>query len=67
MPIDADAIAEAERAGFDLSLVDASLGYDYTKRAEQHQAALELALELADAGRRLRGESQPTSRAPVRL
>ena len=67
MPNDANAIAEAVRAGFDLSLVDVSLGYDYTKRAEQHQAALDLALALADAGRRLRGESQPTAGAPVRL
>lgn len=66
MPNDSTAIAEAERAGFDLSLVDASLGYDYTKRAEQHQAALDLALELAEIGKRLRGESQPTSGAALR-
>jgi thioredoxin-like negative regulator of GroEL len=35
--------AEAERAGIDLSLIELSLSYSYDKRAEQHQAALELA------------------------
>lgn len=53
------AIEEAERAGFDLSLIDVSLGYSYDKRAQQHQAALELALELERIGRQLRDASQP--------
>lgn len=53
------ATEEAERAGFDVSLVDVSLGYTYDQRAEQHQAALELALELERIGRQLRGETQP--------
>jgi len=40
------AIEDAEAAGFDLSLMDASLAYSYEKRAIQHQEALNLALEL---------------------
>lgn len=52
------AAEEAKRAGFDLSLIDVSLGYSYDKRAEQHQEALELALELERIGRQLRGEAQ---------
>ncbi len=54
------ATEEAELAGIDLSLIELSLGYSYDKRAQQHQAALELALELERAGRRLRGTAQPT-------
>lgn len=52
------AIEEAERAGIDLSLIETSLEYSYDKRAIQHQAALELALELERIGRQLRGEAQ---------
>jgi hypothetical protein len=44
---------EAERAGIDLSLIEVSLGYSYDKRAEQHQAAFELSLELERAGQTL--------------
>lgn len=53
------AAEEAARAGFDLSLIELSLSYSYDKRAEQHQAALELALELGRIGRELRGEAEP--------
>lgn len=53
------AAEEAARAGFDLSLIELSLSYSYDKRAEQHQAALELALELERVGRELRGAAQP--------
>ncbi|GFE78589.1 hypothetical protein GCM10011487_05890 [Steroidobacter agaridevorans] len=59
------ALEEAERAGIDLSLIDVSLAYSYEKRAEQHQAALELALELERVGRKLRGAAQPTDRTAV--
>jgi hypothetical protein len=59
------ATSEAERAGFDLSLVDKSLRCSYEQRAIQHQAALELALEMARAGRQLRDVTQPTAPAPV--
>lgn len=55
------AIEEAERAGIDLSLIDVSLGYSYDKRAEQHQAALELAMELERIGRQLRAAAQPSN------
>jgi len=54
------AIEEAERAGIDPSLIDVSLGYSYDKCAQQHQAALELALEFGRAGRELRGTAQST-------
>lgn len=54
------AIEEAKRVGIDMSLIETSLGYSYDKRAIQHQAALELALELERIGRQLRGEAQPT-------
>lgn len=46
MPIDATAIAEARQAGFDLSLVEASLALTPEQRAEQHDGALVLALEF---------------------
>lgn len=44
---------EAELAGFDLTLIDESLRCSYEQRAIQHQAALELALEIEAAGQRL--------------
>ena len=52
--------AEAPQAGIDLSLIEVSLGYSYDKRAEQHQAALELAFELERVGRELRGTTEPS-------
>jgi hypothetical protein len=60
------AIEDAEKAGFDLSLMDASLSYSYEKRALQHQEALNLALELERVGRQLRDRPQPPSAAPLR-
>ena len=51
---------EATRAGIDLSLIEVSLTYSYDQRANQHQAALELALELERVGRQLRGATEPT-------
>jgi hypothetical protein len=60
------AIEDAENAGFDLSLMDASLSCSYEKRAIQHQEALNLALELERVGRQLRDRSQPSSPAPRR-
>jgi hypothetical protein len=61
-----NAIEEAERAGFDSSLIDANLSYSYEKRVLLHDAALELALEFEKVGRRLRGDTQSTSPASVR-
>lgn len=60
------AIEEAERAGFDLSLVEESLGLSYDQRAMQHQEALNLALELEGAGRKLRERPEPADPASVR-
>lgn len=48
-------IEDAVRAGFDLSLIEESLGYSHEKRLLQHQAALDLVLEMERAGRYLRG------------
>jgi hypothetical protein len=59
------ALEEAERAGIDLSLIEASLGYSYDKRACQHQAALELALEFERVGRQLRGATQAQEQTSV--
>lgn len=59
------AIAEAERTGFDLSLVEDSLALSYDQRAFQHQQALNLALELERAGRELR--ERPESAGPASL
>jgi hypothetical protein len=59
-------IEEAERAGFDLSLVDESLSYSYEQRALYHQAALNLALEMERAGRRIRDRHQPTTSTSLR-
>jgi hypothetical protein len=41
-----NAIAEVEKAGFDLSLVNESLALSHTERAKQHDQALDLVLEL---------------------
>lgn len=60
------AIEEAERAGFDMSLVDESLSLSYDQRALQHQEALNLALELERAGRELRERPEPSYPAAVR-
>lgn len=60
------AIEEAERAGVDMSLIDANLSYSYEKRVLLHDAALDLALELERVGREIRGESQSTDSEAVR-
>ena len=57
MSLDENAIAEAERAGFDLSLVDSNLRLSFEQRALRHAAALALALELREAG--LKKHAQP--------
>jgi hypothetical protein len=59
------AIEEAERAGIDLSLIEANLSYSYEKRVLLHDAALALALEFEKAGRRFRGDPGPTTSASV--
>ncbi len=54
----ASPIEIAERSGFDMSLIRVSLGYSYDQRAIQHQAALDLMLEMERAGRQLRDATQ---------
>ena len=44
------ALEEARRAGIDLDLLDTNLALTVKERWEQHDAALELALKLAQAG-----------------
>lgn len=56
------AIEEAERAGFDLTLVDESLKLTHEERARQHDQALALVLEL-DQLRRDRTHAKPESTA----
>lgn len=60
------AVEEAERAGFDLSLIEANLSYSYEKRVLLHDQALALALEFERAGRQLRGHSQPIAATALR-
>jgi len=48
------AIEAAERVGIDLGLIDDNLRLSHEQRALQHQAALDLALEVERAGRKLR-------------
>jgi hypothetical protein len=56
----------AEAAGFDISLIRTSLSYTYEQRVLQHQAALELMLELEKAGRTLRESATSPDRLPAR-
>lgn len=66
MPDRSNALEDAERAGFDLSLIDDSLRLSYDERALQHQEALNLALELEKAGRKLRERPESTDPAALR-
>lgn len=56
-----DTIEEAERAGFDLSLVEASLALTHEERARQHDQALALVLEFD----RIRRERDAKFESPV--
>jgi hypothetical protein len=56
------AIEDAKRAGFDLSLVDESLRLTHEERARQHDQALVLVLEL-DQLRRDRNHAKSESTA----
>jgi hypothetical protein len=60
------AVERAIEAGFDISLIETSLGYSYEQRVLQHQAALDLALELERAGRELRDSAPSTHRKTLR-
>lgn len=59
------AIAEAERAGFDLSLVDSNLELSVEERLLRHDAALEFKLALRAAGEAMYAQAARTA-APAR-
>jgi hypothetical protein len=63
MPDLPSAVDIAERAGIDLSLTEDNLRLSFEQRALQHQAALNLALEIERAGRELRERSASASAA----
>jgi hypothetical protein len=54
MPTPHTATEIAEAAGFDISLIRESLALSYEQRVLQHQAALDLMLEMERAGQKLR-------------
>ena len=58
----AHAVEEAEKAGFDLSLVDESLALSHEERARQHDQALALVLEFD----RIRNERDAKPEPPGR-
>ena len=58
------AIAEAELAGIDLSLVDASLALTHEERASQHDQALALVLEFDRIRRERDAKLESTAPAP---
>ena len=58
------AAALAEAFGIDLSLGRENLRLTPTQRALQHQEALNLALAMEVAGRKLRERTEPTAAAP---
>ncbi len=51
-------IQQAEQAGFDMSLVEASLRLTPEKRLLQHQAALDWVMAAEQAGKELRERTQ---------
>lgn len=63
MTPDEQAIAEAEKAGFDLSLLDSNLALSPEQRVLRHDAALALMLELRAAGTALYAELTPPAAA----
>ena len=57
----AHALEEARRAGIDLDLLDANLALTVKERWAQHDAALELALKLEQAGKNRDANLRPTA------
>ena len=55
------AIAEAEKAGFDLSLIDSNLRLTVEERLLRHDAALELVLKLRAAGAAMYAQTTPAA------
>ncbi len=61
MEQDQHLIEEAEKAGFDLALIDASLALTHEQRARQHDRALALVLELDRVRKERDAKSQRSS------
>ncbi|HEY8993916.1 MAG TPA: hypothetical protein VIM71_04600 [Lacunisphaera sp.] len=57
----AQALEEARRAGIDLDLLDANLALSVKERWQQHDAVLELALKLEQAGQTRDAKLRPTA------
>lgn len=57
------AIEAARRAGFDMDLLDTNLALTLEERLLQHDAALELALELRAAGAAMYASPAPAAPA----
>jgi hypothetical protein len=64
MKLAADVIAEAERSGFDLSLLESNLDLSPEERLLRHDGALELVQEMRAAGRALYAQAPLNSPAP---
>ncbi len=58
------AIEEAERAGFDLSLLESNLNLSPEERLLRHDGALELVQMMREAGRALYAQAPLNSPAP---
>ena len=61
MNADERAIAEAEKAGFDLSLVDSNLRLSVEERLLRHDSALELVQALRAAGAAMYAQAAPAA------
>jgi hypothetical protein len=64
MKLTADVIEAAERAGFDLSLLESNLNLSHEERLLRHDGALELVQEMRAAGRVLYAQAPLDSPAP---
>ena len=64
MSSDDKAIEEAERAGFDLSLLESNLELTHEERLLRHDGALELVQAMREAGRALYAQTPLDSAAP---
>jgi hypothetical protein len=60
------AIAEAERAGIDVNLIELNLALTPEERVLRHQSALELMLAFREAGAALRRETAAPTSATAR-
>ena len=66
LPTSPTATELAEAAGFDMSLVRENLRLSYEQRVIQHQAALDLMLEMERAGKKLRDPAHTAHPAALR-